>query len=125
MDTTAYEDKLNLRLIVEIRRSEDKQRWWIAYYMINLEQLNTDVYSSAAHRGISKIDLKVGDKVGWSSEHAGCELFGEVVKINPKKAKVRLFNGDIWSVPYSLLFSVHDGYSSTTQPGLLIEGNSD
>ncbi len=82
--------------------------------MLNLENINTDVISpSRSH--LSKINFKVGDNVSWVSTRLGKELFGKIVKLNPKYAQVILNDGCLWTVAYSMLFPVLDGSVSNVK----------
>ena len=45
-----------------------------------------------------------------------------VEKLNPKKALVRLGNGEGWRVPYGLLFPIMDGVAADLNAPLCIEG---
>lgn len=46
----------------------------------------------------SRNSLKVSNYVGWHSRH-GCDLYGVVEKLNPKKALIQLGSGECWTVP--------------------------
>jgi hypothetical protein len=35
-------------------------------------------------------------------------LFGAIIKLNPKRAKIQTRQG-VWAVPYSMLFTIIDG----------------
>ena len=69
---------------------------------------------SIAHKkcsgGLDRNSLKVGDHVGWNSK-LGHDLYGVVEKLNPKKALIRLGNGELWTVSYFLLFFIMDNCS--------------
>ena len=41
-------------------------------------------------------------------------MFGAVIKLNPKRAKIRTSQG-IWAVPYSMLFTIIDGEQARDQ----------
>ena len=47
--------------------------------------------------------LAIGDEVRF--DYHGEQLAGQVVKFNPKRAKVQVNGGSAWSVPYSALVS--------------------
>lgn len=90
------------------------------FFLINLEGIDTSITPKKYSGGLDRNSLKVGDHVDWNSK-LGHDLYGVVEKLNPKKSLVRLGNGDLWTVSYSLLFLVMDGVS--VQGGqLCIEG---
>ncbi|MCU7906057.1 MAG: hypothetical protein KZQ76_09470 [Candidatus Thiodiazotropha sp. (ex Epidulcina cf. delphinae)] len=78
---------------------ETGKRWTIPLYMINLETPN--------QQGVDRLSLRIGDTVGFAGRE-GQELFGTIIKLNPKRAKIQTEKG-IWAVPYSMLFTVIDG----------------
>jgi hypothetical protein len=41
-------------------------------------------------------------------------LFGAVIKLNPKRAKIQTRQG-VWAVPYSMLFTIIDGEQARDQ----------
>lgn len=114
-------------IIEEVRKTwasvinvEDGKKWNIKFYLINLQGIDTRIAPKKYSDGLDRNSLKVGDRVGWHSK-LGYDLYGVVEKLNPKKALVRLGNGEQWTVSYSLLFLVMDGVS--VQGGqLCIEG---
>jgi hypothetical protein len=56
---------------------------------------------------------RVGDSVCFSDQQ-NREIFGQIIKLNPKRAKVRTPEG-IWNVGYDFLTQVVDT-EATTQP---------
>lgn len=113
--------------VVDIRNTrasvvntDDGTKWNIRLYVINLQGIDTNIIPKKASGGLDRNSLKVGSRVGWHSR-LGHEVYGVVEKLNPKKALVRISNGEQWSVSYPFLFLVMDGYS--IQKGqLCIEG---
>lgn len=95
---------------VSVINVHDGQRWNISFFLINLEGIDTNIVPKKYSGGLDRNSLKVGDHVGWNSK-LGHDLYGVVEKLNPKKALVRLGNGDRWTVPYPLLSLVMDGVS--------------
>jgi hypothetical protein len=67
---------------------------------------------------MQRSDLSVGDKVIFGSRR-GEETLGEIVKLNPRRAKVRTLEdrgrvrhsttGAVWTVPYSLISKAPEG----------------
>lgn len=115
--------------IIEVRRtkasvirSDNNQRWSIYLENLNLENIDVDLIPENNNVGsLNKGNLKVGDSVGWNSYKNGCEMFGVVVKLNPKRAVVKIADGGEWTIPYPMLFPVLDG-SCCQSTGLLLEG---
>lgn len=105
---------------VSVVNVQDNSRWNIKFCLINLQGIDVSINPRKSSGGLDRNSLKVGDRVGWHSK-LGYDLYGVVEKLNPKKAVVRLGNGEQWTVSYSLLFLVMDGVS---MPGgqLCIEG---
>lgn len=98
--------------IVELKRTralvknhQDGALWNIPFYHINLDR--EEVGIRAASGKLDRNSLKVGDQVAFK-DRQGNELFGEVVKLNPKTAGV-LVGSSRWKVGYGLLWSVIDG----------------
>lgn len=89
----------------------DGKKWNIKFCLINLEEIDVTINPRQSTRGLDRNSLKVGDRVGWYSK-LDYDLYGVVEKLNPKKALIRLSNGEQWMVSYSLLFLVMDGISS-------------
>jgi hypothetical protein len=105
---------------VSVVNTQDNESWNVKFYSINLEGLNIKINPRNPSEGLDRNSLNVGARVGWYSK-LGYEIYGMVEKLNPKKALIRLGDGQQWTVPYSLLFLVMDGVS--IQGGqLCIEG---
>ena len=97
-----------------VRNIGDQKSWNLPFYYINLQNIDVDIAPPEGAIGIPKISLKVGDKVGFKDRELN-EVFGEVIRLNPKRATVLLNNGKKWLVPYSQLFSVIDGEAAEAQ----------
>ena len=105
---------------VLVRNKHDGKQWNLPFYMLNINNVNPNVL--APTRGnLSKINFKVGDQVCWVSTKLNKEMFGKIVKLNPKYAKVQLADQKLWRVVYSLLLPVLDGVASSASE-VLIEG---
>ena len=112
------------RTRVLVRNHHDGRKWNIPFYMINLEGVDTAIRSTGDRRKVNREGLRVGDRVGYLDRN-NRERYGEVIKLNPKTAAVRLRTGEEWRVPYGLLFSVIDGTtrdSADDSGGRLLEG---
>jgi hypothetical protein len=108
----AEENRLVEARIVELKRTRalvrnghDGALWDIPFYHINLAHADVRIAGSTGH--IDRNTLKVGDKVAFKDKK-GNELFGEVVKLNPKTAVV-LVGTTRWKVGYRLLSSIIEG----------------
>ena len=107
------ENRLIVATILELKRSKvlventiDGKLWNIPYYYINIDGIDTNIQASSKQT-INRNNLKVGDKVCFKDKK-GNELFGEVIKLNPKTAGVLV--GQVkWKVTYRLLIPIIDG----------------
>ena len=105
------------RLLVE--RKDDRERWDIPFYWVNLENVETDDSPISPNRvGLDKSQVRVGDRVGFESRE-GEVLYGEVVRLNRKTVTMMVDSGGKWRVAYSLLFPVIEGQEAGPKP---IEG---
>ena len=124
----ADENRLIEARIVELKRTRvlvknrhDGKFWNIPFYFINLD--HADVAISSPTGKLDRNSLKIGDKVAFKDKK-GNELFGEVIKMNPKTAGV-LVGTTRWKVGYRLLSPIIEGeLGSETNviEGRLIEG---
>lgn len=91
---------------VLVRRKDDGQIWDMPFHNLNIDAAPTDI-DPGSRKKLDRQQLKVGDKVAFK-DRDGRELLGEVVKLNPKNAKVQvgLIN---WRVGYDWLMPVIDG----------------
>jgi hypothetical protein len=109
MEITYFEPQENRLIparVLEIRRTRvaiqelpTGKRWTVPLYA------DTDITPKKNH--VDRLSLKIGDQVGFTGKD-GSELFGAVIKLNPKRAKIQTSEG-IWAVPYSMLFTIIDG----------------
>jgi len=114
--------------ILEIKKTKvlvvnclDKQRFYIYVHHIQLDNEDINRGQNRALGGLNRYSLKVGELVGFNSKH-GQDLFGVIEKLNPKRAVIRLGNGELWSVAYTLLFLVTEGeYGRAFHAPLCIE----
>ncbi len=90
---------------------ESGKRWTIPLYMINLQE--ADIHIAPQRGNVDRLSLRIGDTVGFEGRDSQ-ELFGKVIKLNPKRAKIKTTN-EIWNVPYSMLFAVIEGKQSHEQ----------
>jgi len=113
------ENRLIEATIVELKRTKvlvehkhDGELWNIPYYYINIDNSDTDVQPTPRQK-INKSAIKVGDNVCFKDKK-GNELFGEVIKLNPKTAGV-LVGKTNWRVAYGLLSPIIDGELGSDQ----------
>ena len=109
----ADENRLIEARIVELKRTRvlvknqhDGKLWNIPFYLINLD--HADVAISSPTGKLDRNSLKIGDKVAFKDRN-GNELFGEVIKLNPKTAGVLVGGTTRWKVSYRLLSSIIEG----------------
>ncbi|MEN8108877.1 MAG: hypothetical protein ABFS22_12850 [Pseudomonadota bacterium] len=114
----AQENRLIPVQVLEIRRTrvaiqelQTGKRWTAPLYMINIEGTDTDI--APKKNRVDRLSLKIGDQVGFTGKDDS-ELFGTVIKLNPKRAKIQTGQG-VWAVPYSMLFTVIDGEQAHDQ----------
>jgi len=105
------------RTRVAVQHIEDKARWNIPYYYINLDKINTDITSLHKETGLQRNEVKVGDKVGFLDKN-NIEQYGDVIRLNPKTVTINCRTGQ-WRVAYSFLFKVFspdiDALASSTE----------
>ena len=94
-----------------VKNIKDQKNWNIPFYFINLDNVDTDIKPSHNSVGMSKITLKIGAKVGFKDRYHN-ELFGDVIRLNPKTATIRVNQTANWLVPYKHLFPVIEGEAS-------------
>jgi len=84
-----------------VRNVEDGVQWNIAYASINSEDETVEINMNQKY-GVKKSELKVGDTVTYVSRD-NLQVFGKVVKLNPKTAGVKTVEGENWRVDYRFL----------------------
>ena len=87
---------------------KDNKAWTLPFYYLNIDDVNTDIQAANNAVGIPKSSLKVGAKVGFKDK-SNNDLFGEVIRLNPKRATVRINEHSRWLVNYKILFYVIEG----------------
>jgi hypothetical protein len=109
--------ELHPKNVITQQDGDPHTQWKIPYYVICIDV--SPVQNKASHQHLSKATTFVHMAVGF--EHRGVLYFGKIIQRNPKKAKIVLDNAHtIWNVPYSLLFQVIEGESSTIEKPILI-----
>ena len=115
-------------IILEVKKTRaivqnivDIKRWDIYLRSINIEGKDSIVLQKRQSGKLDRNSLKIGDRVGYRSKN-GSDVFGVIKKLNPKKVIMILNDGQIWHIPYEMLFLTMDGVSMDTDGCLLIEG---
>ena len=91
-----------------VRNINDQKTWNIPFYYLNLDHVDADIKPAKNAVGIPKNTLKVGAKVGFKNKQNN-DLFGEVIRLNPKTATIKINEHSQWLVHYNHLFWVIDG----------------
>lgn len=91
-----------------VRNIKDQKCWNLPFYYLNLDDVDADIQPAKNTVGIPKSSLKVGAKVGFKNKYNN-DVFGEVIRLNPKTATIRIGEHDEWLVSYKGLFYVIDG----------------
>ncbi len=97
-----------------VRNINDQKRWTLPFYYLNLEAVDADIQPAKNAVGIPKSSLKVGAKVGFKDKENN-DLFGEVIRLNPKRATVKINEHSRWLVNYKNLFYVIEGELGDTK----------
>lgn len=112
--------------IIEIRRSmalvkehESGELWNIPLTWINVEGRP----AAPVHGTTPARQWKVGDSVSFP-DRQNCEIVGEIVKLNPKRAEIRTSQG-IWMVHYQYLTHIVDAEATVRPAVLRLPSNND
>jgi len=84
---------------------DDQKAYRIPYYVINLAGEIVDLGQLVG--SFSKLDFFVNQIVGFKDKK-GRDLYGKVIKLNPKSAVLVTSDNMRWRVSYGLLFKVVD-----------------
>ena len=84
-----------------VRNTEDRVKWNIVYASINTEEKAVEINMNQKY-GVKKSELKIGDRVTYVSRD-NLQIFGTVVKLNPKTAGIKTVDGENWRVAYGFL----------------------
>ena len=91
-----------------VRNIKDNKTWNLPFYYLNMDDVDADIKPAKNAVGIPKSTLKVGARVGFKDKQNN-DLFGEVIRLNPKTATIKINEHNQWLVHYSHLFWVIDG----------------
>ena len=111
------------RTRVLVRNKHDMKLWNIPFYMVNVEDVATDITYPTTTKGMNRNEMRIGDLVGFRSK-SNKNVRGKVVRINPKTVTVFVEPNQKWRVPYSMLYSIIDGEKGHGQKfieGVVIE----
>ncbi len=89
---------------VLIENQTDRKRWWIRYFMLNLN--GEELVKPSLTGKLDKHTIGIGDIVGF--EHNGSKIIGTVTKLNQKTVKLITASQKKWNVYYDCLFHVVD-----------------
>jgi hypothetical protein len=93
---------MRTRLLVE--NIDDRQRWEIPLYYVNLDEVNTDIIGSSK-KGLDKSQLKVGDLVSFQDKQNN-DVHGKIIRLNQKTATIKTNTDTEWRVGYEWLYVV-------------------
>lgn len=107
------ENRLVKVKLLEIRQKNavvldsEKNRQLIApYYVLNIDNVNVDIYESNNTETLTANMLKVGDCVGFNKD--GESIVGIIKRINQKTVTLETNSGHQWRVAYSFLYRIYD-----------------
>ena len=89
-----------------VRNSGDGVKWNITYASINTDDVSVEINMNQKY-GVKKSELRVGDSVTYVSRD-NLQVFGTVVKLNPKTAGIKTVDGVNWRVSYGFLKKIVD-----------------
>jgi len=105
---------------VSVINKHDGAKWDLGLDVINLDGIDTSIAPQKPSEGLDRNSLKIGVHVGFKNRDQEV-VYGVIEKLNPKRALMRLSNGQRWNVGYPLLFLVMEGDVIKDAP-LYIEG---
>lgn len=111
------------RTRVLVRNKHDMKRWTIPFYMVNVEDVATDITHPTTTKGMNRNEIRIGDLVGFRSK-SNKNVRGKVMRINPKTVTVFVEPNQKWRVSYSMLYPIIDGEKARKQKfieGVVIE----
>ena len=100
------------RTRLSVKNLDDGESWRIEYVAVNVHGDRLRHSEKSAQR-LTRAQLAVGDVVGFTDKQ-NRDHIGQVVKLNPKTARLLAEDGTQWRVAYSLLFSILDADGRVT-----------
>jgi len=111
------------RTRVLVRNKHNMKRWTIPFYMVNVEDVATDITHPTTTKGMNRNEIRIGDLVGFRSK-SNKNVRGKVMRINPKTVTLFVEPNQKWRVSYSILYPIIDGEKAHEQKfieGVVIE----
>jgi hypothetical protein len=111
------------RTRVLVRNKHDMKLWTIPFYMVNVEDVATDITHPTTTKGMNRNEIRIGDLVGFRSK-SNKNVRGKVMRINPKTVTLFVEPNQKWRVSYSMLYPIIDGEKAHEQKfieGVVIE----
>jgi len=93
---------------VLVREKGSERPYTIPMFWVNLGDLDIDLKPRQTGTGLSRSELSVGDQVGFR-DRQNIARYGEVIRLNPRTATLRVDGRYKWRVGYGFLFRVVDG----------------
>ena len=93
---------------VLVREKGSGGPYTIPMFWVNLGDFDIDLKPRQTGTGLSRSELSVGDQVGFR-DRQNIARYGEVIRLNPRTATVRVDGRYKWRVAYGFLFRVVDG----------------
>ncbi|MCI5144025.1 MAG: hypothetical protein D3923_00525 [Candidatus Electrothrix sp. AR3] len=110
----ATENRLVQAKVIKVMRTrllvqniENRQRWELPLYYVNLDNVDTDIVGSTK-MGLDKSQLKVGDMVAFQ-DRQNEDVHGKIIRLNPKTATIITSTKGKWRVAYEFLYLIFDG----------------
>lgn len=85
---------------------EKNNRIVIPYFMLNIDQIDANIYESKSSEPLSSNSVKFGDCVGFNKD--GENIVGVVKRINHKTVTIETSMGHQWRVAYSFLHRIYE-----------------
>lgn len=92
------------RLLVQ--NLHDGERWSIRFCAVNIDEVDTNVYTNSKKQTLDRSVLKVGDRVGFY-DRQNQEQYGKITRLNQKTATLDCSKSQ-WRVAYQFLFTIVD-----------------
>jgi len=114
-------------IITKVKRTtvsvitENKEAWAVSLSAIKPDGLEMQ-NRPKPHGTLTRFDLGVGDTIGFHHEGSGGDVSGVILKLNPRRAKIKLRSGEVWGIPYQHLFQIVDASCSSQPQEKVIEG---
>ena len=112
------------RTRVLVKNKHDMKQWNIPFYMVNVDEVATDIQYSTTAKGMNRNEIRIGDLVGYRSQ-SNENVCGKVIRLNPKTVTVLVEPKQEWRVPYSILYPIIDGEKAHERKfieGVIVEG---